>query len=66
MATAELTKNYDELQTIVNESSDEEVDECVVEKNKRGSERKYLLKESFATLEKARDMFYQKKFGVMP
>ena len=61
MATAELTKNYDELQTIINESSDEEVDECVVEKNKRGSERKYLLKASFTTLDKAREHVLSKK-----
>ena len=55
MATAdtETTKNYDELLSVVNQSSDEENDESESEKKlKRGQNRKYILKETFTTLEK--------------
>ena len=64
MATADIdtSKNYDELVTVVNQSSDEENEENESEmKNNRGQNKKYFLKETFTTLVKAKEYVNSQK-----
>ena len=49
----ETTTNYDELVKGINESSAE--DDEVAEKNPKSANKKYFLKETFSTIEKANE-----------